>query len=38
MDSLVSYDVTDGVATLVMDDGKVNVLSLPMQAERSTRR
>jgi enoyl-CoA hydratase len=32
MDSLVSYDVTDGVATLVMDDGKVNVLSLPMLA------
>ncbi len=32
MDSLVSYEVTDGVATLVMDDGKVNVLSLRMQA------
>ena len=32
MDSLVSYDMTDGVATLVMDDGKVNVLSLGMLA------
>ena len=32
MDSLVSYEVSDGVATLVMDDGKVNVLSLRMLA------
>ena len=32
MDGLVTYDVADGVATLVMDDGKVNVLSLRMQA------
>ncbi len=32
MDSAVKYDVTDGVATVVMDDGKVNVLSLRMQA------
>ena len=32
MDGLVTYDVADGVATLVMDDAKVNVLSLRMQA------
>lgn len=31
MDTLVSYDLTDGVATLTMDDGKVNVLSMAMQ-------
>lgn len=30
MDTLVTYDLTDGVATLTMDDGKVNAVSLPM--------
>jgi enoyl-CoA hydratase len=30
---LVSYQLDDGVASIAMDDGKVNVLSLPMQAE-----
>jgi enoyl-CoA hydratase len=29
---LVTYELADGVATLTMDDGKVNVLSLQMQA------
>jgi enoyl-CoA hydratase len=29
----VSYDLADGVATITMDDGKVNVLSSAMQAE-----
>jgi len=33
MGSLVSYELSDGVATITMDDGKVNVLSLGMQAE-----
>lgn len=32
MGSLVSYDARDGVATIAMDDGKVNVLSLSMLA------
>src|SRR5258708_31301926 len=32
MDPLVSYELADGVATVTMDDGKVNVMSLPMQA------
>jgi enoyl-CoA hydratase len=32
MDTLVSYELADGVATITLDDGKVNVLSLPMQA------
>src|SRR5258706_11792183 len=32
MDSLVSYDGADGAATVTMEDGKVNVMSLPMQA------
>ncbi len=32
MDTLVSYDLADGVATLIMDDGKVNAISLPMLA------
>ncbi len=32
MGNLVTYDVADGVATVVMDDGKVNVLSLRMLA------
>jgi enoyl-CoA hydratase len=31
VDGLVSTTVADGVATLTMDDGKVNVLSLAMQ-------
>ena len=31
--TLVTTVVEDGVATLTMDDGKVNVLSLPMQDE-----
>ncbi len=31
MDTQVSYDLADGVATLTMDDGKVNVMSLQMQ-------
>ena len=30
MDSLVSYDLADGVATLTMDDGKVNAISPAM--------
>jgi enoyl-CoA hydratase len=30
MDSLVSYDLADGVATLTMDDGKVNAVSPAM--------
>ncbi len=30
MDGLVSYDLCDGVATLTMDDGKANALSLGM--------
>jgi enoyl-CoA hydratase len=30
MSSLVSYQLLDGVATIVMDDGKANVLSSPM--------
>jgi enoyl-CoA hydratase len=32
METLVGYELTDGVATVTLDDGKVNVLSLPMQA------
>jgi enoyl-CoA hydratase len=32
MDSLVSYDLADGVATLTMDDGKVNAVSPAMVA------
>ena len=31
--ALVSYELHDGIATVVMDDGKANALSLPMQAE-----
>ena len=31
--ALVSYELQDGIATVVMDDGKVNALSLAMQAE-----
>ncbi|MGH9098081.1 MAG: crotonase/enoyl-CoA hydratase family protein, partial [Acidimicrobiales bacterium] len=32
MGSLVSYRLDDGVATIGMDDGKVNALSIPMLA------
>ena len=31
MDTPVSYHVEDGIATLRMDDGKANVMGLPMQ-------
>ncbi len=31
MDSLVSYELTDGVAVITADDGKVNAISLAMQ-------
>lgn len=30
MTSLLRYDLTDGVATITLDDGKANVLSVPM--------
>ena len=30
MHDLVSYELSDGVATLTMDDGKVNAMSIPM--------
>ncbi|MFV8166475.1 crotonase/enoyl-CoA hydratase family protein [Mycobacterium sp. 134] len=33
MSSLVSYELNDAVATITMDDGKVNALSPAMQAE-----
>jgi len=33
MRTLVSYKLKDSIATLVMDDGKANVLSIDMQAE-----
>lgn len=33
MNSLVSYELNDAVATITMDDGKVNALSPAMQAE-----
>jgi enoyl-CoA hydratase len=33
MGSLVTYQIDDTIATITMDDGKVNVLSLPMLAE-----
>ena len=32
MESLVAYDQVDGVATLTLDDGKVNAISMPMLA------
>lgn len=32
MSDLVTYDVTDGVARISMDDGKANVMSVRMQA------
>lgn len=35
MSSLVSYELNDAVATITMDDGKVNALSPAMQAEIS---
>jgi enoyl-CoA hydratase len=31
MDSLVSYELTDGVAVITADDGKVNAISVAMQ-------
>ena len=31
MTQLVSYELADGIATITMDDGKVNVMSLAMQ-------
>ena len=31
--SLVDYSLEDGVATIIMDDGKVNVLSPAMLGE-----
>jgi len=33
MDALVTYQLADGIATITMDDGKVNVMSNAMQAE-----
>ena len=33
MNQLVSYALADGVATITMDDGKVNVMSIAMQDE-----
>lgn len=33
MTTLVTYQLKDGVATIAMDDGKANALSLAMQAE-----
>lgn len=30
MNPLVSYDLSDGIATLTMDDAKVNAMSIPM--------
>jgi len=33
METLVSYELGDGIATIAMDDGKVNVLSLGMLSE-----
>ncbi|HEY7222076.1 MAG TPA: crotonase/enoyl-CoA hydratase family protein [Micromonosporaceae bacterium] len=32
MDTPVSYDLSDGVATITMDDGKVNVISTTMES------
>jgi enoyl-CoA hydratase len=32
-DTRVTYDLSDGVATMTLDDGRANVLSLGMQAE-----
>src|SRR5690606_39192132 len=36
MDTLVAYDLADGVATLTMDDGKVNAISPAMLAALDT--
>lgn len=33
MGSLVSYELDDGIAAITMDDGKVNVMAMEMQAE-----
>jgi enoyl-CoA hydratase len=33
MKKLVTYQLTDGIATIAMDDGKANALSLAVQAE-----
>ena len=33
MNKLVTYELKDGIATLVMDDGKANAFSLALQAE-----
>jgi enoyl-CoA hydratase len=33
MGTLVSYELKDSIASIAMDDGKVNVLSLEMQTE-----
>ncbi|HME70666.1 MAG TPA: crotonase/enoyl-CoA hydratase family protein [Myxococcota bacterium] len=33
MGTLVAYQLEDSIATITMDDGKVNVMSLPMLAE-----
>jgi enoyl-CoA hydratase len=33
MSERVRYSCADGIATIALDDGKVNVMSLPMQAE-----
>ncbi|MGN6188612.1 MAG: crotonase/enoyl-CoA hydratase family protein [Conexibacter sp.] len=35
MTSLTTYDLTDGIATITMDDGKANALSIAMLAELS---
>ena len=32
MTNLINYTLQDGIATLAMDDGKANVMGLPMQA------
>jgi hypothetical protein len=34
MGTLVAYQLEDSIATITMDDGKVNVMSLPMIAGR----
>ena len=33
MEPIVTYQLADGIATITMDDGKVNVMSLAMQTE-----
>ena len=32
MSDLASYALKDGIATIVLDDGKANVMGLPIQA------